>query len=340
VREQMRRLSDEAVAEAIETLRLRAQREALMVDVDRHPPADPVRMPLIWKVWHSSSSEDIDSATLARALMTGKQRCTGVTVEPRDWRLIEAARWWTEMKATIRSTCELHLNLVRANLRFASYDSHATARVVAYRLAEELKVTRPKVLDSQQPEYTDIEHAKARFGDYQNARELALGLIESLVYVQGLRSKTPVSRTDRAPGPRPPPDIPKHVYIARLAKLGMCSERRLKAFMAEEFLRLPYRKQAEFLEAYHLPLKGRSRYGTLPVWLSDNTPVFIEFNWRWRDVFDAICNQLPKHPADSEALRKYASKHNIAPRFEPTSDALAQVSKSSPLLSPAPIPDL
>ena len=79
--------------------------------------------------------------------------------------------------------------------------------------------------------------------------------------------------------------MPRHLYIARLDALGICSSARFDKFMAEDFLKLGREERQAF---YAMSLKrrhGKEPYAAFLVWVIDNRPVFEhrEFPWHWAD---------------------------------------------------------
>jgi len=143
---------------------------------------------------------------------------------------LNRASRWSSLTGFVQTTLGLHQDLVARQWAFAEADSHASGRVAIFRAANELRLLRPGFLELTAPTVADIAHLENRYSAYSDAREQALNALSDLVFkVPGMRTGKELPWDERALGvPNPPPDMLRHLYVARLDALGICSAKRLK----------------------------------------------------------------------------------------------------------------
>jgi hypothetical protein len=316
-------------------------------------PATDEQLAKIWLPWNALPAEMLPEEK--RWILTG-----GITPDQRrqhaelrqrfpylplckheyDQALIRATRWST-LADFRRTTVELHQELVTRQWAFADADAHAFGRIAIYRAAQEIELTKPGLLKSTSPTLSDIQHLEARHAAYTIAREQALrALAKHLYKVPGICTGKPLSPEERAFGlPHPPNDVPRHLYIARLDALGVCSQARFQKFIHEDFLKLDRDKRQRF---YGMSLKarhGKERYAALLVWLLDNRPIFEheQFGWQWNDVQEAAVEMTIDCPCKS--LKQWASSNNLALHLKrgPATIDGSRIARSKQLLSPVPV---
>ncbi len=248
---------------------------------------------------------------------------------------------WARLTNFFKSTVDLHQALVTRQWAFAEADNQASGRVAIFRAANELRLARPGFLELAAPVLTDIALLEARYAAYTAAREQALAALSELIFkIPGLRTGKPLPLAERALGiPHPPNDVPRHLFLARLDALGICSNERLSTFLRDELPNLGRLKRAEF---YAMSLKtrhGKEPYAALLVWLLENRPIFehAQYGWQWGDIQNAAGEKGIDCPRTS--FKQWSSRHGLAlgvKRGPATSDA-SRITPSMSLLSPAPV---
>lgn len=254
--------------------------------------------------------------------------------------LNRACRWATLLNF-VRSTLALHQNVVARQWAFAEADNQASGRVAIFRVANELREIRPGFLELTAPTLADISFLDDRYDAYTNAREQALAALSELVFkVPGIRTGKNLPFEQRAYGiPHPPPDVPRHLFLARLDALGICSDERLHEFMRDDLAKLKRDKRQEFYAMSLKPHHGKEPYAALRVWLLENRPIFEHehFGWQWSDVQAAADEKGIACPSTS--LKQWASRNHLRLHLKrgPATIDGSQTARSKPLLSPAPV---
>lgn len=254
--------------------------------------------------------------------------------------LIRACRW-DSLRQFHRTTIELHKELVLRQWAFAEADNQASGRVAVFRAAQELNLLHPGFLELAAPTLADIALLEARITAYSNAREQALAALSKIVFkVPGIRTGKALPWDEQALGiPHPPTDVPRHLFLARLDALGICSTERLTEFMRDELPSLSREKRQAF---YSMSLKlhhGKEPYAALRVWLLENRPIFEHdrLGWQWSEIQSAASEKGIDCPATG--LKQWASRNRIGLRLKrgPASLDGAEIARSAALLTPAPV---
>jgi hypothetical protein len=224
---------------------------------------------------------------------------------------------------------------------FAEADSQASGRIAIFRACNEIGLTHPRLLDNATPTLSDIGILESRYAAYSAAREQALDTLAKILY------KIPVMRTGRALPhdevalgvPYPPDDVPRHLYVARLDALGLCSPELLAQFVGEELPNLKASKREEFEQMRQKPRYGKEPYAGLQVWLLENRPIFEHelFGWQWGDIQTAANERnIPNPPT---GLKQWAQNHRLSLRLKrgPATIDNSRIVRSAPLLSSRPV---
>lgn len=248
---------------------------------------------------------------------------------------------WDSLKQFHRSTIELHKHLVLRQWAFAEADNQASGRVAVFRAANELHLLQPGFLERPAPTLADIALFDDRYTAYSNAREHALAALSKIVFkVPGIRTGKELPWDEQALGiPHPPTDVPRHLFLARLDALGICSTERLAEFMRDELPTLSREKRQAF---YSMSLKlhhGKGPYAALRVWLLENRPIFEHehFGWQWSEIQSAASEKGIDGPATG--FKQWASRNRIGLRLKRGPAALngVEIARSKALLTPAPV---
>lgn len=271
-----------------------------------------------------------------------KQRFTYLPLDRSECNqaLIMVHRWAT-LTTFAQITFQGHKSLVETRMSYSGYDADPSGRVAIYRAANELKLLRPGFLELAAPNLADIAHLENRYAAYTLAREQALAALSKLVFkVPGMRTGKVLPLNEQALGvPNPPTDVPRHLFLARLDALGICSPERLKAFIRDELPNFSLAKRQEFYRMSLKPHYGKEPYAALRVWLLENRPIFEheQFAWQWGDIQSAAAEKGIDCPRTS--LKQWASRNRLGLRVKrgPATSDDTRIVRSKPLLSPAPV---
>ena len=271
-----------------------------------------------------------------------RKRFDYLPLEKNEYRqALNATCRWVSLKKFIKTTVELHKNLVTRQWAFAEADNQASGRGAIYRAANELHLLQPGFLDRTSPTLADIALFDNRYAAYSNAREQALAALSDIVFkVPGIRTGKELPWDERALGiPHPPTDVPRHLFLARLDALGICSIERLTEFMREELPKLSREKRQAF---YAMSLKshhGKEPYTALRVWLLENRPIFEhkQLGWQWSEVQSAAKEKGIDCPPTG--LKQWASRNRVGLRLKsgPATLDASEITRSKALLTPAPV---
>jgi hypothetical protein len=254
---------------------------------------------------------------------------------------LNAACCWARLKFFLKTTVELHKDLVSRQWAFAEADNQASGRVAIFRAAKELNLLQPGFLECPSPTLADIALFDNRYTAYSNAREQALAALSEIVFkVPGIRTGKELPWHEQALGvPHPPNDVPRHLFLARLDALGICSNERLAEFMRAELPKLSRAKRQEF---YAMSLKshhGKEPYAALRVWLLENRPIFEHdrLGWQWTEIQTAAKDIGIDCPSTS--LKQWAFRNRIGLRLKrgPATVEGVEIALSAALLTPAPV---
>lgn len=304
-------------------------------------PPDEARLQTVWKLWHqcpgdSDADERIDLLTEFEGSLYGiskdlrDQYCK---LRRRFPKLIplDAARYHPELQLAglwfrhvtqIRVNEERHQAKVLRNLRFSDFDSEAPYRVALWRAAAELRITKPTLLNKPDPTVEDIRLLTQLIDEYTAHRNDARAIITRQVYLSSLSVDRRLKRSE-IPGayPAPPPQIPRYIFFARLAGLGICSEPKLKLFMADEFLKLPPAEQHRFIDERHGAVKRihpKSDRAIATAWVTDNRRVFETFRWSHVEIHAAARHVLGDRLvwSDAASMKVQFSKKKFRLNFK------------------------
>ena len=254
--------------------------------------------------------------------------------------LVAASRWST-LIAFYQTTVELYLNVVEVQWAFGHVDANAAARIAILRAAKELQLTHPGLLEAGAPKLTDIELLLARYNAYADARRAALvALVDLIVKLPDMHSEIKLRLKEQALGvPRVPEGVLRHLYIARLIALGICSPTRQRDFERDEWPKLSLHQRQTFDRIRRKPRFGKEPYAAFAIWVLDNRPIFEnqKFGWKWKHIMAAAVAkgiQCPK-----TGLKQWRHRNNLELEIPPgpsTTDSTgARLSAS--LLSPPPV---
>lgn len=240
-----------------------------------------------------------------------------------------------------QTTLALHKDLVVRQWAFAEADTDASGRIAIFRAVQEIDMTHPGLLKSTSPKLADISHLDSRYGAYSKARAEALAALADILYkVPGMRTGRHLPFDEVALGvPHPPDDVPRHLYIARLDALGICSQERLKEFLRDELPNFSREKRRKFYRMSLKPHYGKEPYAALRVWLLENRPILEheQFAWQWGDIQSAAAEKGIDCPRTS--LKQWASRNRLGLRVKrgPATIDDSRITRSKTLLSPAPV---
>jgi hypothetical protein len=267
-------------------------------------------------------------------------------LDPHDYHSsFQAAELWHKLTLFVQTTFKLHKSVIESQWAFNESDSQAAGRIAIFRAAQELEITTPGMLTKTAPTLSEINLLQIRFNAYKAARETAFTALSAILYkIPGIR-RGRVSLKRQARGiPRPPEDVPHHLYIARLDALNICSQAGFEEFRRDDFPKLTRKQRQDFYRVSLSPKYGKESHAALKVWLLDNVPVFEQFDWRWADIHTAALERGlldPKKHTSHESLEKWASRNKVTWSMKTgvgrqQKEQMAVVARSSPLLSPAP----
>ena len=261
---------------------------------------------------------------------------------PLDYHLtLQAAACWARLIEFHRTTVSLHKTLIENQWAFHQADDQADGRIAIHRAGQEFALLAPRLLTLKEPSLADLALLKDRYTAYGQARAEALEALANLLYkVPDMRTGIPLPVEERAVGlPHPPVDVPRHLYIARLDALGLCSQRRLASFGAQDFPKLDRAKRQAFYRMGRVARYGKDPYAALRVWLLDNRPVLEheEFPWQWADIQAAAAEWGIEHP--QTGLRQWAFNNELGLCLKsgPSPSNNTKVVQAQSLLSPAPV---
>ncbi len=254
--------------------------------------------------------------------------------------LIQVQRW-SSLAQFFQTTMALHKGLVTRQWAFAEADADASGRIAIFRAVREIELTHPGLLKSMSPKLADIAYFDSRYAAYSKTRADALAALAKILYkVPGMLTGKRLPFDEVALGvPNPPNDVPRHLYIARLDALGICSQERLKEFLREELPKFSREKRQQFYRMSLKPRYGKEPYAALRVWLMDNRPIFEheQFAWQWGDIQSVAAEKGIDCPRPS--IKQWASSNRLGLRVKRGTATVddARIARSRPLLSPAPV---
>jgi hypothetical protein len=317
-------------------------------------PATNEQLTRIWSPWNAPRSKM--QPEQKRRILTGtsdnpverkrfarlRRRFPFLPLERHEYhQALNRATRWSTLKQFAKSTIRLHQDLVERQWAFADADNQASGRIAIYRTTREFQRLMPGFLDRKSPTLEDIALLECRYDAYSLARKEALKALSDLVFkVPGMRTGRELPSGERALGvPNPPNDVPRHLFLARLDALGICSEDRLKEFIRDELPTLSREKRQEFYQMSLKPRHGKEPYAALRVWILDNRPIFEhkDFGWQWIDIRDAAGAAGIGYPPTS--LKQWASRNGLRFRMKrgPATLDSSRISRSNSLLTPAPV---
>jgi hypothetical protein len=256
---------------------------------------------------------------------------------------IELVRTWESLQTHIRTTRELHSDLIESQMSFSGADLHARSRTGAARVAKELEITDPILLGERSPTIEDIDLLLSRHRAYTEARADAITLMDTVLVkpfaAYGLD--------------------PLLVRFARLDALGLLSEHGARVFFASHFLRRCCtqdnmdaelkrkirRARRKFFAITALPPgRGNLQLFPLKLWLVDNRPVFTcpGFDWTWSEILHEAQSLGIPCTASEKSLVQLASSLHMGITLKRGERPQLAKKKSPPeqlrrLLSPCPV---
>jgi len=253
---------------------------------------------------------------------------------------LNQAYWWATLSDFIQSTRKYHKDLVERQWTFADADNQATGRVAISRAVLEINITHPGLLESKSPTLKNIKILKHHYVAYFKARKRALTALAKLVFIPELRTGKRLPIDQVALGvPRPPKDVPRYLYIARLDALAVCSPKRLNDFIREDLPNLSRPQRMKFDKIRRKPKFGKNPYAGFLVWVLENRPIFenAQFGWQWKDILKAAEERNIECPKTGLKEWAYRSTVHLKVKLGQPHGDEREIKRSSSLLSPAPI---
>jgi len=322
-------------------------------------PATDEQLAKIWPPWNAlppdmmpelklrilkldeSSRYELDPERLA-ALQNLRRQFPNLPLDRNEFnQALNQVQRWASLSRFFQTTVTLHEALVTRQWAFAEADADASGRIAIYRAVQEIDLTHPGLFKSTSPKLADIAYLDSRYIAYSNARAEALAALADILYkVPGMRTGKRLPLDEVALGvPNPPDDVPRHLYIARLDALGICTRERLEAFLRDELPKFSPEKKRQFDNMRLRPHYGKEPYAALLVWLLENRPIFEhkQFAWQWGDIQSAAAEKGINCPSTS--LKQWACLNRLRLRVKrgPTTVDDSRIVRSKPLLSPAPV---